>query len=352
MDYTNLSRDELLSLLEEKDLKITEAKLQTPSTDVMVNLKTISEQTIDTEDDRAERSFDAVIDSTKSVYEDLRSDYLSDFKEALRIASSNNIDHDYWSLEDWFREGRNASISQESLLVHFLAASDKAQKDYLFNDYFKLNDNGTNEPSRYHIGISVNQNTLLHSIDKILEKSPSSLAQRVETLVYISDFVKENNYPNTQNYDESIKKTLAAQPMFLDISVSNGNHFGITSEEVNLNKIIADTNRQVDYICNRSNLQGLNEEALNGLVQDAIKPLNKLLSCGLWDDQIKNLKDDTFTASKNDTGLAANSINDVYNGLNNQKAKEVFREFLETKSLDLNTDIVFAQPTQRRSPKP
>lgn len=352
MDYTNLSRDELLSLLEEKDLKITEAKLQTPSTDAMVSLKAISEQTIDTEDDRAERSFDAVIDSTKSVYEDLRNNYLSDFKEALKIASANNIDHGYWSVEDWFRQGSNASISQDDLLVHFLAASDKSQKDYLFNDYFKLNDNGTNEPSRYYIEISVNQNTLLYSVDKILEKSPSSLAQRVGTLVYISDFVKENNYPNAQSYDDSIKKTLAAQPMFLDISVSNGNHFGITSEDVNLNKIIADTNRQVDYICNRSNLQGLKEEALNGLVQDAIKPLNKLLSCGLWDDQIKNLKDDTFIASKNGTDFKASSINDVYNGLDNQKAKDLFKEFLEAKSLDLSTDIVFAQASPRRPPKP
>lgn len=352
MDYSNLSRDELLSLLEEKDLKITEAKLQTPSTDVMVSLKNISEQTIDTEDDKAEQAFYEAINEAKSVYEDLRSNYLSDFKEALRFASANNVEHGDWSLEDWFREGRNASISQESLLVHFLAASDKAQKDYLFNDYFTLNDNGINEPSRYHIGMSVNQNTLLYSIDKILEQSPSALPQRLETLVYISDFVKENNYPNAQNYDESIKKTLAAQPMFLEISVSNGNHFGLTSEDTNLNKIIADTNTKVDYICNRSNLQGVNEETLNGLVSDAVKPLNKLLSCGLWDDQIKNLKDDTFNAYSNDTASKATSIGDVYNGLNNQKAKELFKEFLETKSLDLNTDIIFAQPSPRRSPKP
>lgn len=362
MDYSKLSNEELISLLEKRDEEHKEQILTVPDTDAlrdayeMTNISIdVSDAKIDNDDydnsrdlEYIEKSFDTYKDQASALYESLKSDYLLRFGQALRFAASNDIPNNDWGPEHWFRSGVEATISEKELLVKFLGAASTSQRDEIFNNYFTLDASGKNESSRYQIGSSVHSTTLLYSLDTV-DSLFHEMDRKFKTLSFISDFVNEKEYPNKTQYDAKIKEKILYKfnssshgfdrGLFFE-NMKNDNKFNISSDDLNLKNLISTLNHQVINVRTDYGIKPENKEAR---IHEACAQLEKTINTGLWDNQIKNIKDSDFeikpVLSDKDK---VNTISQIYSMINNEVAKERFRSFIDGKSLDLNYDAALA----------
>lgn len=358
MDYSKLSNEELISLLEKRDEEHKDQILTVPDTDAlrdayeMTNISIdVSDAKIDNDDydnsrdlEYIEKSFDTYKDQASALYESLKSDYLLRFGQALRFAASNDIPNSDWGPEHWFRSGVEATISEKELLVKFLGSASQSQRDNLFNDYFTLDSEGQNKASRYQIGSPVHSTTLLYSLDSVISYMESNKA--FNTLSFISDFVNEKDYPNKNEYTAKIKDKILYKfnsssqsfdkALFFE-NIKNDNKFNITSEDTNLRNTISLLNHHSQVIANDYGIKPENKEAR---IHEACSQLEKIINTGLWDEQIKNIKDSDFeTKAVIGDKDKVNNINQIYSFIINDVAKERFRSFIDGKSLDLNCEV-------------
>lgn len=368
MDYSKLSNEELISLLEKRDEEHKEQILTVPDTDAlrdayeMTNISIdVSDAKIDNDDydnsrdlEYIEKSFDTYKDQASALYESLKSDYLLRFGQALRFAASNDIPNNDWVPEHWFRSGVEATISEKELLVKFLGSASTSQRDEIFNNYFTLDASGKNESSRYQIGSSVHSTTLLYSLDTV-DSLFHEMDRKFKTLSFISDFVNEKEYPNKSQYDAKIKEKILYKfnssshgfdrGLFFE-NMNNDNKFNISSDDLNLKNLISTLNHQVINVRTDYGVKPENKEAR---IHEACAQLEKTINTGLWDNQIKNIKDSDFeikpVLSDKDK---VNTISQIYSMINNDVAKERFRSFIDGKSLDLNYDAALADAPEIR----
>lgn len=368
MDYSKLSNEELISLLEKRDEEHKEQILTVPDTDAlrdayeMTNISIdVSDAKIDNDDydnsrdlEYIEKSFDTYKDQASALYESLKSDYLLRFGQALRFAASNDIPNNDWGPEHWFRSGVEATISEKELLVKFLGSASTSQRDEIFNNYFTLDASGKNESSRYQIGSSVHSTTLLYSLDTV-DSLFHEMDRKFKTLSFISDFVNEKEYPNKSQYDAKIKEKILYKfnssshgfdrGLFFE-NMNNDNKFNISSDDLNLKNLISTLNHQVINVRTDYGVKPENKEAR---IHEACAQLEKTINTGLWDNQIKNIKDSDFeikpVLSDKDK---VNTISQIYSMINNDVAKERFRSFIDGKSLDLNYDAALADAPEIR----
>lgn len=368
MDYSKLSNEELISLLEKRDEEHKDQILTVPDTDAlrdayeMTNISIdVSDAKIDNDDydnsrdlEYIEKSFDTYKDQASALYESLKSDYLLRFGQALRFAASNDIPNNDWGPEHWFRSGVEATISEKELLVKFLGSASTSQRDEIFNNYFTLDASGKNESSRYQIGSSVHSTTLLYSLDTV-DSLFHEMDRKFKTLSFISDFVNEKEYPNKSQYDAKIKEKILYKfnssshgfdrGLFFE-NMNNDNKFNISSDDLNLKNLISTLNHQVINVRTDYGVKPENKEAR---IHEACAQLEKTINTGLWDNQIKNIKDSDFeikpVLSDKDK---VNTISQIYSMINNDVAKERFRSFIDGKSLDLNYDAALADAPEIR----
>lgn len=368
MDYSKLSNEELISLLEKRDEEHKDQILTVPDTDAlrdayeMTNISIdVSDAKIDNDDydnsrdlEYIEKSFDTYKDQASALYESLKSDYLLRFGQALRFAASNDIPNSDWGPEHWFRSGVEATISEKELLVKFLGAASISQRDEIFNNYFTLDASGKNESSRYQIGSSVYSTTLLYSLDTV-DSLFHEMDRKFNTLSFISDFVNEKEYPNKSQYDAKIKEKIVYKfnssghgfdrGLFFE-NMKNDNKFNISSDDLNLKNLISTLNHQVNNLRTDYGVKPENKEAR---IHEACAQLEKTINTGLWDNQIKNIKDSDFeTKPVIGDKDKVNTINQIYSMINNEVAKERFRSFIDGKSLDLNYDAALSDAPEIR----
>lgn len=369
MDYSKLSQEELISLLESQEEDQKNQILSVPDTDNLKTAYNISSTSIDTtsvrisnddnDNDREVDNLDGLIGSliseVESLYSTLKEEYFSKFYDALKYSSANNIPNKEWYPEAWILEGVN-TIDPKEMLVKFLSFSSPLQREEIFNDYFKLDSDGNNKSARYQIGISVYQGTLLNSFDKILSSHIPD-ERKFEILSFISNFVKENNYPNANEYEKSIKEKIlynlnnTSSHSLFNINMLNDNKFNISTEDINLKNIISKINQRCDYITNSRELP---LETRIVKVRESLLQVENILKSGLWDEQIKNVKDVDFQLNYFiEPKDKINTICTIHSFISHPEAKERFRSFIDGKSLELNSSDVFDNSFEKRkSPKP
>lgn len=370
MDYSKLSNEQLIELLETRDEEDRDDILNTPNTDnlkELYDMKLISidtsEAIIDSDDydnrnaiTNIEKSFNDYQSKTEELYESLKTEYLTKFSEALRVARSQELTNDFWSPESWFREGIDASINDKEILTKFLNSASLSQKEELFNDYFKLDSDGENKSARHILGIPVNSNTLLYSLDKLVSLS-SDAEKLFDNLCFIAEFVDKNGYQNTDKYQEKIKNIIVHgfnnmnygynREVFYQ-NMKNGNKFEITAEDLNLKTMINDLNW---HSGSAERNYTINDEQKEKNIIQACRPLDRALSSGLWNNQIKEVKDSDFDFSEeNISKERVNTISQIYNLIDHKVAKEHFRSFIDAKSLDMNSQATLdnSQETKRK----
>lgn len=367
MDYSKLSNEELISLLEKKDEEHKDEILTVPDTDAlkaaydMTNISIdVSDAKIENDDydnsrdlEYIEKSFDTYKDQATALYESLKGDYLVRFGQALRFAASKDLPNNDWGPEYWLRGGVEATINEKELLVKFLGSASQSQRDNLFNDYFTLDAEGQNKSARYQIGSPVGSSTLLYSLDSIISYMESSKA--FNTISFISDFVNEKEYPNKNEYNVKIKDKILYKfnsssqsfdkALFFE-NMKNGNKFNITSEDTNLRNTINLLNHHSNVIANDYGIKPENKEAR---IHETCSQLEKIINTGLWDEQIKNIKDSDFeTKAVIDDKDKVNNINQIYTLIINDVAKERFRSFIDGKNLDLNCETSLTNTSEVR----
>ncbi|EPP7234743.1 hypothetical protein ACTOJ1_001739 [Shigella flexneri] len=367
MDYSKLSNEELISLLEKKDEEQKEEILTVPDTELLKSAYDMANISIDVSDAKIEnddydnssdleyieKRFESYADQANDLYNSLKADYLAGFSRALKFAASNDLSNNDWGPEYWLRNGVEATLNEKELLVKFLGAASPHQRDNLFNDYFTLDSEGQNKASRYQIGSPVYSTTLLYSLDSVISYMESSKA--FNTLAFISDFVNEKEYPNKNEYNAKIKDKILYKfnsssqsfdkGLFFE-NMKNGNKFNITSEDTNLRNTINLLNHHSHVIANDYGIKPENKEAR---IHEACSQLEKIINTGLWDEQIKNIKDSDFeTKAVIGDKDKVNNINQIYSLITNDVAKERFRSFIDGKSLDLNYDAALADAPEIR----
>ena len=98
-----------------------------------------------------------------------------------------------------------------------------------------------------------------------------------------------------------------------------------------------------------ANDYGIKPENKEARIHETCSQLEKIINTGLWDEQIKNIKDSDFeTKAVIDDKDKVNNINQIYSFINNDVAKQRFRSFIDGKNLDLNCETSLNNTTEIR----